>query len=145
MPILFDKPLRGSDLILKEIAPFQGYTRADTTVDLVAGQTLQLGAILFREKAAAPANYEPLTSAADLTVDNEFAVYYADQLGEILPTTGAGEHTVESLVLGNLILKDKPIYDAVEVLGLVLTDAQKDTLKNLLHKQGIVVEKVLGV
>ena len=144
MKITFDNVLSGSDLVLHEQDPFLAYTRAVTPVTLTAGQKLQLGAVVFRAKAAAPGNYAPLTAAAALVTTNEFAVYYADQLGQILPTEGVDTHQVVSFVRGNVILKDKAIYDAVAVLGLALTDPQKATLKNLLAAQGVQVEKVLG-
>ena len=144
MKITFNNVLSGSDLVIHEQDPFVAYTRAITEVTLTAGQKLQLGAVVFRAKAAAPGKYTPLTSAAALVATNEFAVYYADQLGQILPTEGVGDFKVASFVRGSVILKDKAIYDAVTVLGFAMNDVQKGTLKNLLAAQGVVVEKVLG-
>lgn len=145
MNITFQYPLRGSDLILHEQDPFVAYCRADTVVTLAGAQKLQLGSLLFRPKAAAPGKYTPVTSALELVDTNEFAVYYADQLGRIMETEGAGDHKVESIVRGEIILKDKAIYDAVAANGLTLDQTQKDTVKNLLAKQHIIVEKVLLV
>ena len=145
--INFEKVLMGSDLILKEIAPFEAYTREVTPTTVVAGTTVQLGAIVFRAKSAlASVPFTVLTDVADLVDTNDFGVYYADELGQIMPvdTSTAGVRNILSIVRGSIILKDLAIYNALEALDVTLTDDDKAQIVKLLAGQGVVVEKVLG-
>lgn len=134
--------LRASDLILAEPAPFVAYTRDYREVTLTGAQKLQLGAVVKRAKGATGAY--TVAAAADLVDTNEFAIYLADQLGEILETTGAATHKVALIVRGEIILKDKALYDAFVANGVTLTDPQKVSLKALLASNDIIVEKVLA-
>lgn len=143
MKITFDPVMRGSDLILHEMEPFPAYCRAVTEVTLTGTEKLQLGSPIFRARGVTGAKWTLVKDATAIAVTNEIAFYYADQLGEIFTTEGAGDHKVLSLVRGNIILKDKAIKDALIANGFTPTDAQFASLKELASLQSIVIEKVI--
>lgn len=143
MKITFDPVMRGSDLILHEMEPFPAYCRAITVVTLTGAEKLQLGSPVFRARGVTGAKWTLVKAAADIAVTNEIAFYYADQLGEIFETTGAGDHNVLSLVRGNIILKDKAIKDALTANGFTPSATEFASLKELASLQSIVIEKVI--
>lgn len=146
MAITFKKPLTGSDLILKEMQPFNGYTRGqETDVTLGANDKLTLGAPVFRAKGVAGAAYAPVTAAAQLVDTNEIAFYFADVRGIVGgEVSGAGTHKVALIQMGNIILKDATILAAAKVNFSAIADADFDKIKEMALQKQIVIEKVLG-
>lgn len=147
MAIIFKKPLTGSDLILREISPFTAYTRGkETTVTLGAANALTLGAPVFRAKGVDGAKWAPVTAAAQLVNTNEIAFYLADVRGQFLPIEAgnAGDHKVALIQMGNIILKDKAVKDAMKVNFAAMTDADFAKVEEMALQKGIVIEKVLG-
>lgn len=138
--INFEPILRGSDLILKEPEPFAGYTRLETTLLVAAGETVELGTLVTRSADVADTDPWAVAGAAS-TFGNDVlvGVYLADGLGEFT-TLGEGTHLVTLIVRGNIILKDKRVFDAS---GIVAADKQGEVTRKL-AEQGIVLEKVLG-
>lgn len=145
--VQFKKPLTGSDLILREPSPFTAYARGqETDVTLGAAHVLQLGAPVFRAKGVAGAKWAPVTAAAQLVDTNEIAFYLADVRGvfENIGPNAAGDHKVALLQMGNLILKDKAIKDALKLNFAAFTDADFAKIKEMALQKQIVIEKVLG-
>ena len=147
MATTFKKPLTGSDLILKEMSPFMAYTRGEeTVVTLTAATSLTLGAPVFRAKGVAGAKWAPVTAAAALVDTNEIAFYLADVRGVFLPIEAgnAGDHKVALIQMGNIILKDKAIKDALKLNFAAFVDADFAKVKEMALQKHIVIEKVLG-
>lgn len=134
-----------SDLIVHEQEPHVAYCRSEVTVALTSGQTLTLGAPLYRAKAATPGNWTPVTAAAQLVTTNEFALYIADTLGEVLPLTApsSGNYLAAAIVRGPIIVKDATVNAAAAALGLTVAGDQAN-LRHLLRAQGIIAEKVIA-
>lgn len=147
MVTIFKKPLTGSDLILREMSPFTAYTRGvETEVTLAANETLTLGAPVFRPRGVAGVKWRPVTAATALVADNEIAFYLADVRGVFLPIEAgnAGDHKVALIQMGNIILKDKAIKDAMKLNFAAMADADFAKVKEMALQKQIVIEKVLG-
>ncbi len=134
-----------SDLIVHEEEPFVAYHRSEVSVTLTSGQTLTLGAPLYRAKAATPGNWAPVTANTQLVTTNEFALYIANTLGEVLPLTAPanGNYLAAAIVRGPIIVKDATVKAAATALGLTVADDQTNLL-HLLKAQGIIAEKVIA-
>lgn len=138
---------RLSDLVVHEIDPSVGYSRRD--INVTAGTKLNIGAVVFRAKAAGlAAPYAPVTDAGDLVDTNEFAVIYGDQFSfnPSFTTRGisAGQYNAVGFVgtSGGVQLKEYYIKQRI-VTDAGLTEANLETLKGLLEAQGVQVLKTL--
>lgn len=138
---------RLSDLIVNEYEPSIGYCRE--SVNVTPAGAVKVGQVAFRVKSLDPAAaYAVLSDAAQLVSTNEFVVLIGDEYAykpEYTPNAiVAGEFNSVGVARGPVILKEyfiKPI--AQDAGGAALTDAQFVTLKEVLKKQGIIVEKTL--
>ena len=148
MAITFKAPLTAGDLILKEQNPFDGYTRGNTvTVTLTAAQKIQLGSPLFRAKGVAGAKWVPVTAATALVDTNEIAFYLANERGvfeDTVGVTGGGDVKVAAIQMGNIILKDKAIKDALKVNFAAFSAADFAKVKEMALEKQIIIEEVLG-
>lgn len=146
MAITFKKPLTGSDLILKEMEPFNGYTRGrEATVTVSTGEKLTLGAPVYRAKGVTGAKWKPVTDNTVLVDTNEIAFYFADVRGIVGgEITATGDHNVALIQMGNIILKDATILAAAKVNFSTIADADFDKIKEMALQKQIVIEKVLG-
>lgn len=141
-----------SDLVFHEIDPSVGYPRQDLNVT-PAGELL-MGAVVFRAKASAntaESAYAVLSGAADLVNTNEFAVVYGDHYSANEAFTpraiAVGQFNAVGFVgkNGGLQLKDWLVKEvAQDADGAALTDANFETLRELLKEQGIILEITLG-
>lgn len=145
-------PVRLSDLVFKEIDPASRYSREDINITPPAGgAAVALGTVVFRAKATLDpyAAYAVLSDAAQLVDTNEFAVVFGDNYGyteSFVPkAVQATTFNAVSFIRGQVQLKDYYIRKVVQDAGgAALTDAQFDSLRSLLKRQGIVVEKTFG-
>lgn len=132
-----------SDLIFHEAnSPYVGYDRADlknATVTVAGADVLTLGTPVFRAKAAVNAAWAPVKAAANLSIDNEYALVIADGLGEQLDVSGAGDHDVTLLVRGPVMVKDAKVKSSAAAVGLTVS-ADQLSLIHLLKGQGILAE-----
>ena len=146
MAITFKKPLTGSDLILKEMQPFNGYTRGrEATVTVTAGEKLTLGAPVYRAKGVAGAKWKPVVDNTALVDTNEIAFYFADVRGIVGGEIDAtGDHNVALIQMGNIILKDATILAALKANFAAVVDADFAKVKEMALSKQIVIEKVLG-
>lgn len=144
-----------SDLVLHELDPVVGYSRQDLNVTPpAANATVKLGTVVFRAKAntnTAETAYAVLSADTQLVATNEFAIVYGDHYGynpEFAPRTiAAGQFNAVGFVgkNGALQLKDALVREfAQDPDGADLTDAQFETLRELLKAQGIILEITLG-
>lgn len=94
----------------------------------------------------AGAKWAPVTAATALVDTNEIAFYLADVRGVFLPVEAgnAGDHKVALIQMGNIILKDKAIKDALKLNFAAFTDADFAKVKEMALQKQIVIEKVLG-
>lgn len=143
-----------SDLVYHELDPSVGYSRQDLNVTPPAdAAAVLMGTVVFRAKADGntPATaYTVLSAAADISVDNEYAVVYGNHyqcVDSFVPRTiAAGQYNAVGFVgkNGGLQLKDLLIREvAQEATGANLTDAQFENLREVLASQGIIVEVTL--
>ena len=148
MAITFKAPLTAGDLILKEQNPFDGYTRGNpVTVTLTAAQKIQLGSPLFRAKGVAGAKWVPVTAATALVDTNEIAFYLANERGvfeDTVGVTGGGDVKVAAIQMGNIVLKDKAIKDALKVNFAGFSAADFAKVKEMALEKQIIIEEVLG-
>ena len=148
MAITFKAPLTASDLILKEQNPFDGYTRGNpVTVTLTAAQKIQLGSPLFRAKGVAGAKWVPVTASTALVDTNEIAFYLANERGvfeDTVGVTGGGDVKVAAIQMGNIVLKDKAIKDALKVNFAAFSTADFAKVKEMALEKQIIIEEVLG-
>lgn len=148
MAITFKTPLTAGDLILKEQNPFDGYTRGNpVTVTLTAAQKIQLGSPLFRAKGVAGAKWVPVTAATALVDTNEIAFYLANERGvfeDTVGVTGGGDVKVAAIQMGNIVLKDKAIKDALKVNFAAFSTADFAKVKEMALEKQIIIEEVLG-
>jgi hypothetical protein len=133
------------DLIVHESEPKVGYCREEITVGSTPAITLPVGSVVFRALAATPGNYAVLSNLSQLVTTNEFAITLGDSLGEVLPLSiaAAGTGNCAAVVRGNIILKDKKVFDVVIANGVALNDTNKANLRHMLKKQGIILEKTI--
>lgn len=140
-----------SDLVVNELDPKVGYARQVINVTPPASSgTLKFGQVVFRAKSDNPAApYAVLSAAADLALTNEYAVVFGDEYGlneEFVPKTISAtlEGNAVSFLRGPVALKEFYIKQvAQDSAGAALTDAEFGRLKELLSKQGVIVEPTL--
>lgn len=145
--ITFKAPLKFSDLISGEPSPAHAYTRGkETVVTLGAAGVLQLGAPVFRAKGVTGAKWAPVTDAAQLVDTNEIAFYLANVRGvcENIAAGNAGDHKVALIQMGNIILKDKAIKDALALNFSAYAEADFAKIEEMALAKQIVIEKVLA-
>lgn len=136
-----------SDLVVNELDPSVGFSRQDLNITPVADTPVLMGTVVFRAKASgntAATAYAALSAAADLSLDNEYAVVYGDHYNckaSFEPRAiEAGSFNAVGFVgkNGALQLKEyliKPIAQDAE--GAALTDAEFESLREILGSQGI--------
>lgn len=141
---------RFSDLVFHEIDPSVGYARESVNITPpTTATTVELGSVFFRAKSldsAAP--YARLSAAAQLVDTNEFVVIYGDRYSfnpAFVPfAVTTGEFNAVGFKRGPLQLKEYYIKQVVQAAtangGAALTDAQFETLRELLKRQDIIVE-----
>lgn len=141
---------RFSDLVFHELDPSVGYARECINVTPPAGGApVTIGTVVYRAAGTDPEGaYAVLSAAAQLVATNEFAVVYGDNYGfnaSFVPNAiVAGEFNAVGFKRGPVQLKDYYIKQvAQDADGANLTDAQFETLRELLKKQGIIVEITL--
>tara|TARA_R110000744_G_C19371770_1_gene563150 strand:+ start:25196 stop:25651 length:456 start_codon:yes stop_codon:yes gene_type:complete len=139
-----------SDLVFHELDPTVGYTRECINVTPPAASApVLMGTVVFRAKSADPAApYAVLSAAAQLVLTNEFVVVFGDHYGvqsSFVPSTiAAGSFNAVGFKRGPVQLKDYLIKQiAQDADGANLSDAQFETLKEVLKVQDIIVEKTL--
>ena len=142
-------PKQMSDLVVSEVNPSLGYARE--TINVTAGATVPFGQVVFRAKSADPlAPYAVITAAANVAIANEFAVVFGDNYSVqdgFVPnavSTNATIGNAVAFVRGSVILKEHYIKAiAMDATGANLTAAKFGELKELLAKQGVIVEDSL--
>lgn len=142
-----------SDLVVNELDPKLGYARQCINVTApVSGDPVRFGEVVFRAKDAEPeAPYAVVTGAGDLVLANEFAVVFGDHYGiaeEFVPSDVGEDPTGNAVafIRGPVQLKEHYIKQvAQDADGAALTDENFLTLKGLLGKQDIIVERTLNV
>lgn len=137
---------RFSDLVVHELDPSVGYSRQSVNVTPpAAGAAIAMGTVGVRAKSANPAApYTVLAAAADVVATNEFVVLYGDcygQKGDFVPfAVQTGEFNAVGFVghNGGLQLKEYFVKQiAQDADGAALTDAEFESLRQLLNVQGI--------
>lgn len=142
---------RFSDLVFHELDPSVGYARECVNVTPPAASApIVLGTVAFRAKTVTDpyAAYAVVSSAAQLVDTNEFVVIYGDNYSfnpSFVPfAVNATTHNAVGFKRGPVQLKEYYIRQwAQAVGGLALTDTQYASLKEVLKRQDIVVEKTL--
>lgn len=143
-----------SDLVYHELDPSVGYSRQDINVTPPAGgEAVKMGTVVFRAKAdanTASTAYAVLSDAADISLDNEYAVVFGDHYGckeSFVPRTiASGQFNAVAFVgkNGALMLKDHLIKAiAQDAGGADLSDAEFENLREVLAQQGLLVEVTL--
>lgn len=141
---------RFSDLVFHEIDPSVGYARESVNITPPTGSTtVDLGSVFFRAKSLDPAApYARLSAASQLVDTNEFVVVYGDRFSfnpAFVPlAVVAGEFNAVGFKRGPLQLKEYFIKQVVQAAtgagGAGLSDANFETLRELLKRQDIIVE-----
>lgn len=143
-----------SDIVVNELDPKVGYARETINVTPPAsGDPVEAGTVVYRAKSADPlAAYAVLSASAQVAATNEFAVVYGDHYGFNPSFVPSAVHTTNSVagnavafVRGPVQLKECYLKQiAQDAAGANLSDAQFDSLKELLAGQGVVVEITLN-
>lgn len=145
-------PKQMSDLVVSEVNPSLGYARETINVTPPAASApIKFGQVVFRAKSADPlAPYAVITAAANVAIANEFAVVFGDNYSVqdgFVPnavSTNATIGNAVAFVRGSVILKEHYIKEiAMDATGANLTAAKFGELKELLAKQGVIVEDSL--
>lgn len=132
-----------SDLVFHELDPSVGYARECINVTPPAASApVLMGTVVFRAKSTDPyAPYAVLTANAAIVETNEFAVVFGNQFGfkasfvpDVVQTTN---FNAVSFKRGPVQLKDYYIKMR-HIPGI--TAPQFETLREILKKQGIIVE-----
>lgn len=143
-----------SDLVYHELDPSVGYARSDINVTPPAGGgAVAMGTIVFRAKAdanTAATAYAVLSAAADISVDNEYAVVFGDHYGckeSFVPRAIAADQFNAVAFVGKsgaVMLKDYLIKAiAQDAGGANLSDSEFENLREVLSMQGLRVENTL--
>lgn len=142
-------PKQLSDLVVSEVNPSLGYARE--TINVTAGATVPFGQVVFRTKSADPlAPYALITAAGNVALANEYAVVFGDNYGvqdsfvaNALETNATTGNAV-AFTRGPVILKEHYIKEIATLsTGANLTAAKFGELKELLAKQGVIIEDSL--
>lgn len=141
---------RLSDLVFHEVDPSVGYARESVNITPPTGATtVDLGSVFFRAKSLDPAApYARLSAAAQLVDTNEFVVILGDRFSfnpAFVPfAVAAGEFNAVGFKRGPVQLKEYFIKQVTQAAagdgGAGLTDAQFETLREVLKRQDIIVE-----
>lgn len=141
---------RFSDLVFKEEDPADGYARESVNITPpTTYTTVDMGTVFFRAKSTDPyAAYARLSASSQLVDTNEFVVVFGDRLSfnpAFVPLAiQTGEFNAVGFKRGMVQLKEYYIkqiaQSATNVGGAALTDAQFESLRELLKRQGIIVE-----
>lgn len=139
---------RFSDLVFHELDPSVGYARESVNVTPPAGgASVELGTIGVRALTETDpyAPYTVLAGAADLVDTNEFVVIYGDEYsfnGSFVPfAVDDATFNAVGFKRGPVQLKEYYIKQvAQDADGAALTDAEFETLRELLKRQSVVIE-----
>lgn len=138
---------RLSDLVFHEIDPASGYARECINVTPPAGNApVLMGTVVFRAKSLdSRAAYAVLSASSQLVATNEFAVVFGDGYGfnpSFVPfAVQTTTFNAVSFKRGMIQLKEYYIKQiAQDDAGANLTDAQFETLRELLKLQDVIVE-----
>lgn len=138
---------RLSDLVFHEVDPASGYARECINVTPpAAGAPVLIGTVVFRAKSTNPyAAYAVLTGNSALVSTNEFAVVFGSGYGfdpSFVPfAVQTTNFNAVSFKRGMVQLKEYFIKQiAQDPAGANLTDAQFETLRELLKLQDVIVE-----
>lgn len=138
---------RLSDLVFHEVDPGSGYARECINVTPPAASApVLLGTVVFRVKSLdSRAPYAVLSAASQLVSTNEFAVVFGDGYGfnpSFVPfAVAAGSFNAVSFKRGMIQLKEYFLKQVTQnPAGAALTDAQFETLRELLKLQDVIVE-----
>lgn len=142
---------RLSDLVFHEVDPASGYARECINVTPPANSLpVAIGTVVFRAKTSTDpkAAYAVLTANSQLVDTNEFAVVFGDGYGfnpSFVPfAVNTTSFNAVSFKRGMVQLKEYYIKQvaksATNVGGAALTDAQFETLRELLKRQDVIVE-----
>lgn len=138
---------RLSDLVFHEFDPASGYARECINVTPPAGgAAVQMGTVVFRAKSTNPyAAYAVLSADTQLVDTNEFAVVFGDGYGfnpSFVPfAVQATNFNAVSFKRGPVQLKEYYIKQiAQDAAGAALSDAEFETLRELLKRQDVIVE-----
>lgn len=133
-----------SDLIVYE---YQGlFSREMITVNISAGATLRLGAILTRVKSIDPtAAWDIIDASGDVTINNEYAVYLGDRydVRDNVPLVVAAATATPVLAIRRHARLKETIPKAALVPS-VLNQTQFNQLKEALKLQGVILEDALA-
>lgn len=146
--VTFPYGKRFSDLVFHELDPSVGYARECVNVTPPAGgAAVELGTVAVRALTETDpyAPYTVLAGAADLVDTNEFVVLYGDEYSfnpSFVPfAVDADTFNAVGFKRGPLQLKDYYIKQvSQDADGAALTDAEFETLRELLKRQGVIVE-----
>lgn len=139
---------RFSDLVFHEVDPQSGYAREDVNVTPPAnGAPIELGTVAVREKTELDpyAPYTILSGAADISEDNEYIVLFGDNFGfnpSFVPfSVTTTSFNAVGFKRGMVQLKEYFIKQvAQDATGAALTDAEFETLREVLKRQDVIVE-----
>lgn len=147
----FPYEARFSDLVFHELDPSVGYARECINVTPPAASApVVMGTVVFRAKTVTDpyAAYAVVSAAGQLVDTNEFVVVYGDEYSfnaSFVPK--AVQTTTFNAVgfkRGPIQLKEYYIKAwAQDADGLNLTDAQFASMKEVLKRQGVIVEITL--
>lgn len=143
--MIYDNPFetRLSDILFHENDPSTGVAREDVNIT-PQEEAIPAGTVVFRALSdlTSAGEYTVLTTAgkAALVADNEFGVVIGDQFGfrsSFVPkAVVAKQFNAVVLKRGNIQLKDTLIKASLPELP----EADFDTLKELLKRQGVILE-----
>lgn len=129
-----------SDLLFHENDPCVGVARED--INVTAETDYQMGSVVFRALTELDpfAEYAPLTLAAQVAVENEFAVVIGNQyqaVGKFTSIDVTGEtFNAVALKRGLIQLKEGKVFETLpEVVQAVFPQ-----LKEILKRQGVILE-----
>lgn len=138
---------RLSDLVFHEFDPASGYARECINVTPPAASApVLMGTVVFRAKSTDPyAAYAVLSADTQLVSTNEFAVVFGSGYGfdpSFVPfAVQATNFNAVSFKRGPVQLKEYYIKQiAQDAAGAALSDAEFETLRELLKLQGVIVE-----
>lgn len=152
MPFVnFPYEARFSDLVFHEMDPSVGYARECVNVTPPAASApIAIGTVAFRAKSVTDpyAAYAVVSDAAQLVDTNEFVVLYGDEYGfnasYVPKAVQATTFNSVGFKRGPVQLKEHFIKAwAQDADGLALSDAEFAAMKEVLKRQGVIVELTL--
>lgn len=137
-------PVRLSDLVFHEVDASSRYSRE--CINVTPAGVLDIGKVVFRAKSSLDpfGAYAVLSNVSQLVDTNEFVVVFGDEYGFNPSFTPKAVQTTTFNAVGFIrgMVQLKDYY--IRANNLTMTDAQFNTLKSLLKRQGIVVEESHG-